>query len=175
MALNCKLILIWYLIKSDEWLDSNSYAGRKLWIWTLFQLTMFSMDGYMKNFFSRNFSLGNVSAQGYPAQMFYDLTAHSPFLLKYFMFCLRTDLKIWRLTLTLYWRSFPIWFWQLVKLCAWFLNKQQFDEKASFSCLWPISFMFAWFHKRHFVVWLTWSGKRLSLFWLKLMQPSKMW
>ena len=33
---------------------------------------MFSMDGYMKNFFSRNFSLGNVSAQGYPAQMFYD-------------------------------------------------------------------------------------------------------
>ena len=72
MALNCKLILTWYLIKSDEWLDSNSYAGRNLWIWTLFQLTMFSMDGYMKNFFSRNFSLGNVSAQGYPTQIIYD-------------------------------------------------------------------------------------------------------
>ena len=33
---------------------------------------MFSMGGYMKNFFSRNFSLGNVSAQGYPTQMIYD-------------------------------------------------------------------------------------------------------
>ena len=34
------MILTWYLIKSDEWLDSNSYAGRKLWIWILFQLTI---------------------------------------------------------------------------------------------------------------------------------------